>query len=51
MNTFEIFKEAFTTENNLDEVTSLRLITWLKNEGVLDFPVIESTYAEQAVGA
>lgn len=40
------FVEAFASENNLDDAIAQQLTTWLTNEGVLDFGVIEDTYKD-----
>ena len=49
MNTvFELFAEAFASENNLDIATARNLVVWLSNEGALDFRVIAETYAPVA---
>lgn len=39
------FIDALAVETNLDMTTAERVAQWLKAEGVLDFPVLNETYA------
>ena len=44
--TFETFTDSLSTEIGIDKEAAQKVVTWLINEGVLDVPVINDTYAE-----
>lgn len=50
-NTFQSFIDTLSSETGISNESATKVATWLKLEGVLDFPVISENYSEQAVGA
>lgn len=45
-NTFQTFIDTLSTETGITTESATKVATWLKLEGVLDFPVINETYNE-----
>jgi len=45
-NTFQSFIDTLAHETGIDSESATKVATWLKLEGVLDFPVINETYNE-----
>lgn len=43
-NTFQSFIDALSSETGIDNDSATKVATWLKLEGVLDFPVVNETY-------
>lgn len=43
-NTFQTFIDALATETGIDTESATKVASWLKLEGVLDFPVINEVY-------
>lgn len=36
----------FAEENGLNPDTATKLVTWLDNEGILDYDIVRETYSE-----
>lgn len=49
VNTFQNFIDTLSTETGIDTTSATKVATWLKNEGVLDFPVLNETYNSEGV--
>lgn len=46
LDTFQNFIDTLSSETGIDTTSATKVATWLKLEGVLDFPVINETYTE-----
>lgn len=46
VNTFQSFIDNLSSETGIDIENATKVATWLKLEGVLDFPVINETFTE-----
>lgn len=44
---FETFTTNLSEETGIDRDSAAKVITWLKSEGVLDFPVVSENYSEE----
>lgn len=49
MNNLNSFAEALATETGIDETSALKVVNWLAEEGVLDFPVVNETYITETI--
>jgi hypothetical protein len=45
-NTFQTFIDTLASETGIDNDSATKVATWLKLEGVLDFPVLNETFEE-----